>query len=237
MTIRFLENLPALLINDSNMVVADLHFGAPKITDIDSVIYFINNDCYRLHKAISTIKPSKLIILGDVKENIGAFAPEPIRHAILNCFNKAKELGSDVIFVLGNHDGGLESLLIDGDFKYTKMLQLKHRKLNILLIHGHRKLKAEELDNIDVVISGHVHPGYLVTDGTINIVVKAWFVSKVKLGEKNIDWIITPSFSTLISGMALNNLSDIEIKEISPFPREIEIMSKRYFLLDLTPMF
>lgn len=237
MAIRFLENFPVLLIGNSNIVVADFHFGAPRITDINSVIYFINSDCSRLHKAVSKVKPSKLIVLGDVKENIGAFTPEPIRLAILNCFDKVRKLGLNVIFILGNHDGGLESLLAGGDFTYTKTLRLEHDKHNIVLIHGHRKLRSKELENVDVVISGHLHPGYLVSDGVINIVVKAWFASKIRLNEKIIDWIVVPSFSTLINGMALNSLSDNEIKEASPFPNEMEIASRRYFLLDLTPMF
>ena len=237
MPIVFVENEPALIIDNKALVISDTHFGAPRISDIESVAYFINYDCNRLLRLVKLLKPSSLFVNGDIKEGLGVSAPYRVKEAIINCFNELISIGIDVYFILGNHDGKLSDWFPEPDFKFVKKYKLVSDSGSFLLTHGHKKIKEADLKGINGIISGHIHPGYNVSDGVINLVVKAWFTAEITVNDKLFYWIVIPSFSSLINGIALNTLTNDNLLRLSPFPASSNIISKKFFLLDLTPMF
>ena len=106
---------PALLLQNSSdrvLVVSDLHIGwerllSQKGVHVPSQTPKIKN---QLLKLIKECKPTRLIVLGDVKDAIVKVSMEEWRD-IPDFFETINEKVSDIQVVLGNHDGNLEPLL------------------------------------------------------------------------------------------------------------------------------
>jgi len=238
MKINFYSGEPALLAEidgEKLVIVSDLHMGAPLINDFEAVKSILKTDCNRLLKIINHIRPSKMIIAGDVKELIGYPMSYRIVEFIQKCFAELSKF-TEVLFILGNHDGGLGKIFDNKAIIYKKFLKIGNSNNKIIITHGHRKLSEKEIDKCSVLVSGHIHPGYKLAVGNSAVTIKAWFVSEISINKKVIHWVVIPAFSSLIEGIPLNLLSDYDLRKMSPFKFDFEIISKRYYLLDLTPI-
>ncbi len=242
MGIKLIPNEPALLVEgteDRFIVIADLHFGSPIFSDVATLISFINEDCERMIELCFRNSCKELIIAGDVKETIS----KPLRSisdAIQSCFKKISNNDINVNIILGNHDGNLGSIITNGATYHRDLMEkVIDPGEKLIITHGHKKIRFDKLIDTNVVISGHIHPGYKIDAKYASITVKAWVVVDLIINGVGINWIVLPSFSSLINGIAVNDLSDSELLTMSPFPNanEVEITDRRYFLLDLTPMF
>ena len=238
MDMRFVENFPALVLDDKYLVIADLHFGSPNIFDLSTITFFIENDCRRLLSILRDKNFEALVIAGDVKDKLSARLPMSVKDEIVKCFTTILKEVNEVVIVVGNHDGGISNLFSGFDnIRVTEKFFLKEGEYAILIIHGHKKISVKSLSDINLLISAHIHPGFKVRLNNLSVIVKAWFVADLLLADKKeITWIIIPSFSSLISGIALNILSETEIKQLSPFRGDVEVLSRKFFLLDLTPI-
>ncbi len=242
MGIKLIPNQPALLIESAtgrSIVIADLHFGSPIFSDVTTLISFINEDCERMVNLCSKNNCIELIIAGDVKETIGK-PSRSVSNAIQTCFENIANRGINISIILGNHDGNLGSIITNGvTYHRDSIEKIINQREKLIITHGHKKLMLDKLMNAKAVISGHIHPGYKIDAKYASVTVKAWVVVDLIINGVRINWIILPSFSSLINGIAVNDLSDSELLTMSPFPNtdKLEIIDRRYFLLDLTPMF
>ncbi|MEM2908923.1 MAG: metallophosphoesterase [Candidatus Bilamarchaeaceae archaeon] len=145
-TVRFLYNEPAVFYK-SALIIGDVHFGIESKLRERGIVD--NKFSERLEKKIEALldrtKAKRLIINGDVKEQIGIF--DNVTAEMLKQLNEIVE----VIIVRGNHDGGIEESKLcvvpsDG-FSYY----------GLGLFHGH-SWPSEEVMQCASIISAHQHP-------------------------------------------------------------------------------
>lgn len=143
---KFLYNAPAILYKKA-LIVGDTHFGMEDKLRVKGVHAgnFSELILARLEKLLEETKAEKLILLGDVKENILSLDPVSARMV------SRLSMLAEVIIVRGNHDGGIEETGVgvkpSEGFVYGKLG----------LMHGH-SWPADELMMCDYLVCGHQHP-------------------------------------------------------------------------------
>jgi putative SbcD/Mre11-related phosphoesterase len=157
---------PAGLIKKENikvLLIADPHIGwetelqtkgihvpsqTPKILD-------------KLLKIVKASKPSKLVILGDIKytvvsSELGEWQDIP------DFFKKLQAYVSDISIVRGNHDANIEGLLPEN----IKLLPASGAVIDdVGVFHGH-KWPSPELLGCKTLVMGHLHPVVVFRDPT-----------------------------------------------------------------------
>lgn len=202
-TMRFLFGQPALY-HKSALIIGDTHFGIEEklrekgIHNRDFSELIFN----RIKKLLKMTHAKRLIILGDVKENITSVDENTER--ILKKIDNICEL----IIVKGNHDGGIERICKNvkptSGFVYEKLG----------LIHGNA-WPSDEVMECEYIIAAHQHPmieikdksgkkhsssAWLVLDNKSSIIKKHY----ENCNEK-IRLILMPAFNPIVgSGMKLD---------------------------------
>jgi putative SbcD/Mre11-related phosphoesterase len=158
MPIKPLQPHPALLLRRKServLLVADLHLGweaslTRKGVHVPSQTPKILNKILEL---IKKCKPTRLILLGDVKHAIAKVEIEEWRD-IPDFFEALEKKVPNIQVVPGNHDGNLEPLLPET----IKILPSTGVVVgNFGLFHGHA-WPAPDLLGCHSLITGHVHP-------------------------------------------------------------------------------
>lgn len=222
---KFIYNAPALFYRDA-IIVGDTHFGIERKMQSRGIHY--NFLSARIsEKLISLIEGNnakKLIILGDVKDEIGAMDKTTIE--ILERLSGHAEL----ILVKGNHDGGLvfpgAEIIGSSGFVYGKLG----------LSHGHA-WPDEELFSADYIINAHQHPMVLFRDrlGKSHTEPVWLFLpsdtekikSKYENFNKKIELVIIPAFNPLV-GSVINRKKE---KHLGP------LINKKLFKLEQSKLF
>ncbi|MFH2100710.1 MAG: metallophosphoesterase [Candidatus Micrarchaeota archaeon] len=207
---KFLYNAPALL-HKGALIVGDTHFGMEAklrkkgvhAGNFSEIIF------ERLQKLIEETKAKKLILLGDVKENITMV--DPITSRIIS---KLRML-AEVIIVRGNHDGGIEGT--GAGIKPSEGFVYE----NLGLAHGH-SWPAKELMQCDYLVCGHQHPMVRVKDSLGKFHSEpVWVIADAdpeKIGEHyekfnpKIKLVLMPAYNPLV-GSAINFPSE---KQLGP---------------------
>ncbi len=201
-SMRFVAGSPAVIHHDA-LIVGDLHFGMEHslhkkgiyTKDISRIV------CDELISLLEKTKSKKLILLGDVKENI--LSVDAITRQMVARLSESAQ----VIIVKGNHDGAIEKLGVEthppAGFVYK----------GLGLCHGHA-LPAPELMEQAHIISAHHHPQLEMVDasGTVHAVpcvvvapVDLEFAQKQYPNvEKNLSLVLLPAFNRML-GNAINN--------------------------------
>ncbi len=137
------------------MVIADLHIGW-EITLSQKGIHIPTQTPKLLRKLtnlISTYKPEKLLILGDVKHTV-ATAETGEWHDVPDFFSELQKQMQEIYVIRGNHDGNLEPLLPEN----IKLLPATGITLGeVGFFHGHQ-WPSPNLLNCKTLIMGHAHP-------------------------------------------------------------------------------
>ena len=186
----------------------------------------------RLNRLIRTRKPTRLIILGDVKHTIARIEMEEWRD-VPDFFEKLSRIVPKIQVIPGNHDGNLEPLLPENiDILPSTGITLG----NVGLFHGHTWPRPEMLKSINLIV-GHVHPVVTFRDPTgFRITRQVWVKSKCtalelasfilkRSGIKDVadpakalrenfnvdlnvsNLLIMPSFNDFLGGQAINRRS------------------------------
>jgi len=156
--ITLLSPHPAAMVKTQKtriMVIADLHIGW-EIALSQRGIHVPTQTpklLTKLTNLISTYKPEKLLILGDVKHTV-ATAEIGEWHDIPDFFNELKEQTKEIYIIRGNHDGNLEPLL-PGNMKLLPATGITIGEVGFF--HGHQ-WPSPTLLKCKVLIMGHVHP-------------------------------------------------------------------------------
>jgi len=153
-----IPNQPALLMkhgNQKTLAIVDLHIGW-EIALSQKGIHVPTQTPKLLKKLItliSTHKPEKLLILGDVKHTV-ATAEIGEWQDIPDFFNELKKQIQEILIIRGNHDGNLEPLLLE-NMKIFPSTGMTIGEFGFF--HGHR-WPSPSLLKCKTLVMGHVHP-------------------------------------------------------------------------------
>ena len=137
------------------MVIADLHIGwemslSEKGIHVPTQMPKLLN---KLTNLISTYRPEKLLILGDVKHTVATVEMGEWQD-IPDFFNELKKQIQEILIIRGNHDGNLEPLLPEN----IKILPATGVTIDeVGFFHGHR-WPSPSLLKCKTLVMGHVHP-------------------------------------------------------------------------------
>ncbi len=149
---------PAALVRASGirtMVIADLHIGWEMALSNEGI--HVPTQTPRLLKKlidlISTYKPDRLLVLGDVKHTV-ATAEKVEWQDVPEFFKEIKKQVAEISVVSGNHDGNLEPLLPESvEIMSSTGVQVDDTGF----FHGHQ-WPSLELLSCKTLVMGHVHP-------------------------------------------------------------------------------
>lgn len=159
-----IPNHPAIMVKhrkEKILAIADLHIGwemalSEKGIHVPSQTHKL---LARLTSLISTFKPEKLLILGDIKHTI-ATAVTAEWHDVPEFFSELKKQVGEICIVRGNHDGNLEPLLLE-NMKILPATGVAFEAVGFF--HGHQ-WPSPTLLKCDTLVMGHVHPVVALRD-------------------------------------------------------------------------
>ena len=156
---------PALLLRHGRekvVVIGDLHIGW-EVTLAQQGIHIpsqTNKMLSRLRTIIETEKPTRLLILGDIKHSVTAAELEEWRD-VPEFFEALLKLVPSIQVILGNHDGNLEPLTPSQVDLIPPTGLALWKKFG--LFHGHA-WPAPEILGCQTLILGHLHPAVTLRD-------------------------------------------------------------------------
>ncbi|MFA5381657.1 MAG: metallophosphoesterase [Candidatus Micrarchaeia archaeon] len=210
--IKFIYDKPALIIDNNILVIADLHISAEKkiIPNGEEIINLTQLLLEELFALIYEYKIKKIIILGDVKEDIYDLSPE-----LFLFFTKLSEKVK-IEIVKGNHDVNLEKLPKNLNLKIhssSGVVYICKNNLKIGLAHGHA-WPNDELLLCDYLILAHEHAHFLLQDEKGKKYYEKVFLisdineknakNKYKNINKKCKLIVLPTFNPVLFGKAIN---------------------------------
>jgi putative SbcD/Mre11-related phosphoesterase len=226
MTLKFIRGERALVVEDY-LVISDLHIGYSKV--LNERGYIIPSQSKEFIERIKKLKKetntNKLIILGDVKHNI-PYTRESERIELMKFFKELSVLFNEVIITKGNHDGKIERYIFKDNIKVTDELLLNE----VAFMHGH-KYPSEEAMKKKVLILGHTHPSFKITDKSgVTHNYPCWVIGRIDKSKlkryaeiRTEKVVIMPPFNKLLYGT----------KEIAgPLSKAIKV--EEILLLDMT---
>lgn len=209
--IKFLYGKPAIIIGKSTLVIADVHISAEKklISYGEDIINLTQIMLDEILVIINEHKIKKLILLGDVKEDLYDLSPE-----LFLFFTRLSEKVK-VEIVKGNHDANLEKLPKNLKLKIhpSSGTIIKGKNSKIGLAHGHAWID-EPLMMCDYLILAHEHAHIVLEDEKgKKYYEKVFLISnideknakkKYKKINKKCKLIIMPTFNPILFGRAIN---------------------------------
>lgn len=128
------------------VVLSDLHLGRGYRAGIDAPFESADDIEFRLDELLTEFSPQNVVLAGDV---LDAFTTVPygIEARLRGLIERIEQAGSRTIFLEGNHDPMLETLL---DIPVSKT----HECGDTLIAHGHTDLPP----GYSRYVVGHVHP-------------------------------------------------------------------------------
>lgn len=184
------------------LAVGDLHLGYDVMLKKSGILIpnnFIKETIEELDKIFKEIenqnlKLKKVVFLGDIKHSFSYEWEE--KHNIYKVFDfiQKKVSEKNIIITKGNHD------TID----FLKNLKDYYIEKDIAFLHGDKDFLEVYDTKIKYVVLGHLHPSVMLQDpkGIKKEEYKCFLTGKYK----NKEFIVLPSFLSLIEGTRVNNL-------------------------------
>lgn len=205
------------------LVVADLHIGYEKELSTQGV--HVPPQSRRLLQRLSKLREETraeyLLLLGDVKHSISRAESEELRE-VREFLKKLREQ-VPVGIVVGNHDGGLSTVVPEGIEVYESrgLVVTTVSGQRILLLHGHAKPRSEDLESVSAVVMGHVHPYVVLRDFTYARVTEPVYL-KVRLRgtdlglQRDLVVLVLPAFNPIVGGTPLEKILEPEKEHRTP---------------------
>lgn len=199
---EFLYNAPAIL-HSKALIIGDTHFGMEGKLEKQGIYDDTLSEriFIRIKKLLEETKAEKLIICGDVKENI-----LELDRKTYGIMEKLADI-TDVMIVKGNHDGGIEKSSLLG-IDIVPAEGFVYKKIGIA--HGH-SWPGKKLMECEYLISAHQHPQIVFKDKLGKIHREAvWLVAepdekKIKKHyekfNKKIKLVLLPAFNELVGSV------------------------------------
>jgi putative SbcD/Mre11-related phosphoesterase len=157
-TVKFLLNVPASMVITGGkkiLTVSDLHIGLEyEFQKLGFKVPSQSNEMARgLLGLLEVAKPDVLVVLGDVKHEIKGLRRE-IRSEVEKVVKSLLKKVERIVIVMGNHDGSLRRLKLDG----VEVYEASGISIDgVSFVHGNAWPKPELLVS-DVLMMGHLHP-------------------------------------------------------------------------------
>ncbi len=164
-TVKFLLDAPASMVVAGGkriLTVSDLHIGLEyELQKLGFKVPSQSDEIARsLLSLLESAKPDVLIVLGDVKHEIKGLRRE-IRAEVEKVIKSLLDKVERMVIVMGNHDGSLKRLKIEG----VEIYEASGFSIDgISFVHGNAWPKPELLTG-DVLMMGHLHPSVPVPHG------------------------------------------------------------------------
>lgn len=242
MKIKFLMDLPALLIPDKKiLVIADLHIGLEHELYKNGIVIHPQAEKFRktIDQLIEATGARTLVVVGDVKHKVPGIT-----------YREEKEIPKlfsylirkvEVIVVKGNHDTYLQEILP----KEVKVYPSEGFRIGKYgFFHGHA-WPSKDLMGCDYLFMAHIHPVIEFSDdfgyrnieqvwvkGRLNddLVKKKYGIDKT--GQ--LDLIVLPTFNRLLGGVALNRVFRRNLIGPILVNKILDLKNSKAYLLDGT---
>ena len=160
MALHFLPEGPALVIEDTMrvLVIADLHLGIESDLDVHG-IHIPSQVRGRVDRVLACIaegRPDLVLLLGDVKHSVPLTTRQEYRE--LPVLLEEIRSRAPLRVVPGNHDGGIERFLQEGELLPTRGALVD----GVGYLHGHTYPDPALLGHLLVI--GHHHPMVALRD-------------------------------------------------------------------------
>ncbi len=201
-----IKDLALFIENSKTLILGDIHLGYEEALNKQGIMvprFQFKDIMEKVEKIINEVKPSTIILNGDIKHEFGHISEQEWRD-ILQLIDYLNKNCSELVLVKGNHD------------KITKVIAAKrdmetvdHYSVDgIYVCHGDFIPTDLEFHSSKLVVIGHEHPAVSLKEG--ERVEKYKCFLKGKYNDKEL--IVMPSLNPLTEG------TDILQEEIlSPF--------------------
>lgn len=264
----FYPEKAALIIKASRLkvlVAAEFHIGYEK-TLADKRINIPSQTpkiLASLTEALESVKPDRLILLGDIKHDV-SFITDAEWREVPDFFNALRGRAKQIDVIPGNHDGNLKALAYPGiRFHSNRGMIIRSGERRIGLLHGHT-WPSPRLFNADILVMGHTHPTIEFRDSFgYRLVERVWVKARINrkvltgaflqmLGVKSTEnpvkvfeekygfpvrvreVLIMPAFNSLLGGSSINKR--MERPFLGPLlqSKGVDLERAEVFLLDST---
>lgn len=123
-------------------------------SDIHGSLYYTN----KLLERISEEKPDKIILLGDLYYH-GPRNPLPFGYEPMEVAKVLNQMKDKLIVLRGNCDAVVDEWI--SEFQFYDYYDIEINKLKFRFTHGHIQNKDKFPENIDVLVYGHFHTGFI----------------------------------------------------------------------------
>lgn len=125
-------------------------------SDIHGSIYWLN----KLLEKANSIKPDKIILLGDLYYH-GPRNTLPIEYNPMEVSRKLNNIKDQLIVIKGNCDALVDEMI--SDFKFLPYYEEVINNKKCYFTHGHEYNIDDIKNDVDVLIYGHFHTGFIKT--------------------------------------------------------------------------
>ena len=236
MALHFLPDGPALVIEHTSrvLVIADLHIGIESDLDVHGV-HIPSQTRRRLDRVLACIddgKPDLVLLLGDVKHAVPLTTRQEY-HEIPHLLQEIRSRATLKV-VPGNHDGGLERFLEEGE-----MLPIRGALIDgVGYLHGHTYPDPALLGHLLVI--GHHHPMVAIRDEVgcalrdraylLTTVDEGCLGLEVTTGAGTTRVLVMPAFNEF-TGFDLTRMKE---SNLGPLSRCMDFVNAEVFLTDGT---
>lgn len=124
------------------------------VSDIHGSIYYTR----KIMEIIKKINPDKVILLGDLYYH-GPRNPLPLEYNPMLVSNTLNSINDKLIVIRGNCDAEVDEMI--SEFKFNDYYELLINNKRFYFTHGHHYNKDNLPDNVDVLVYGHFHTGFI----------------------------------------------------------------------------
>ncbi|MAG20489.1 phosphoesterase [archaeon] len=197
-------DLSLYLEKEKILILSDFHLGYEEALNKQGILiprFQFEEIIKRLKKIFKKVKPSQIIINGDIKHEFGTISTQEWRHTLqLLDFLLEK---APVTIIKGNHDKIIKPITQKRNIEVIE----EYRNNNILITHGDKLKKPEK-----TTIIAHEHPSIAFKERPSEKY-KCFLLGKYK----NSSLIVQPSFNLVTEGSNI-----VKNKLLSPFLKDIQ---------------
>lgn len=148
------------------------------------VVSDIHGSKYYADKILEIYKneaPDKIILLGDLYYH-GPRNPLTKEYAPMEVAKILNDLKEKILCVRGNCDAEVDEMI--SEFQFQDNIRLEISGVKFFFTHGHKYNKDNIPENVDVLVYGHFHTGFILEQGEV-ICVNAGSISLPKNNTPN----------------------------------------------------
>ncbi len=171
------------------------------VSDIHGSLYYAN----KILELIKKENIDKVILLGDLYYH-GPRNPLPKEYnpkEVCNILNSIKDI---ILCIKGNCDAEVDEMISEFQFNQNILLDINNKKF--MFTHGHKYNIDNKVDNIDVLVYGHFHTGFIKKENDV-IYINSGSISLPKNDTKN-SYLVIDEQSIYLKDLDNNIIDSIE---------------------------